>query len=142
GLQGAATSSPLGGALFVLFSLSLLGLPPLPGFWSKFLVLGGLAEAGSTSHLLAIAVILIGTVLEGSYLMRVITTLYGKSEGEAAPPRQRFSNLFASSLAAVTLIAAVVLIEPLWQGLNALSDSATDTRLYTQTVLGMTAGGR
>ena len=79
GLRGAATSSSVGGALFVLFSLSLLGLPPLPGFWSKFLVLGGLAEAGSATHLLALAVVLIGTVLEGSYLMRVITTLYGTS---------------------------------------------------------------
>ena len=73
---------------------------------------------------------------------RVITALYGKTEGDAPPPRQRFSNLFASSVAAVTLIAAVVLIDPLWQGLNTLSDSATDTRLYTQTVLGMTEGLR
>ena len=142
GLRGAATSSSVGGALFVLFSLSLLGLPPLPGFWSKFLVLGGLAEAGSATHLLALAVVLIGTVLEGSYLMRVITTLYGKTDGEAAPPRQRFSNLFASSVAAVTLIAAAVSIDPLWQGLNRLSDAATDTRLYTQTVLGMAEGVR
>jgi hypothetical protein len=82
------------------------------------------------------------TVLEGSYLMRVITTLYRKTDAEAAPPRQRFSNLFASAVAAVTLIATAVLIDPLWQGLSTLSDSATDTRLYTQTVLGMTAGLR
>ena len=142
GLQGAAASSWLAGALFVLFSLSLLGLPPLPGFWSKFLVLGGLAEAGSALQLFAITVILIGTVLEGSYLMRVITTLYRKTEGDAPPPRQRFSNLFASSVAAATLIAAAVLIDPLWQGLNAMGDSAADTAVYTEAVLGITGGLR
>ncbi len=142
GLRGAAATSWLGAALFVLFSLSLLGLPPLPGFWSKFLVLSGLAEAGSALQLFAIAVILTGTVLEGSYLMRVITALYGKTEGEAPPPRQRFSNLLASSVAAVTLIAAVVLIDPLWQGLNAMGDAAADSAVYTQTVLGITGGLR
>ena len=62
-LRGAAASSWLGAALFVLFSLSLLGLPPLPGFWSKFLVLGGLAEGATTLQLLALAAILIGTVI-------------------------------------------------------------------------------
>ncbi len=30
-------------ALFVLFALSLIGVPPLPGFWAKLLVLVGLA---------------------------------------------------------------------------------------------------
>jgi NADH:ubiquinone oxidoreductase subunit 2 (subunit N) len=105
-------------------------------------VLSGLAEAGSALQLFAIAVILTGTVLEGSYLMRVITALYGKTEGEAPPPRQRFSNLFASSVAAVTLIAAVVLIDPLWQGLNAMGDAAADSAVYTQTVLGITGGLR
>ena len=49
-LQGRAADSRLGAALFVLFALSLLGLPPLPGFWSKFLVLGGLAQAADSLH--------------------------------------------------------------------------------------------
>ncbi|MCG6965075.1 MAG: NADH-quinone oxidoreductase subunit J [Chromatiaceae bacterium] len=135
-LKGAATASPLGAALFVLFALSLLGLPPLPGFWSKYLVLSGLAEAGSGMQHLALGVILLGTVIEGGYLLRIITRLYAAPERDIVPPAHRFPNLFASGLLALLLVAGAILIDPLWQGLNTLAASATDTQVYVQTVLG------
>jgi NADH:ubiquinone oxidoreductase subunit 2 (subunit N) len=134
-LKGAASSSTLGAAMFVLFSLSLLGLPPLPGFWSKFLVLGGLANAGGTLQLTAMAIILAGTVLEGAYLMRVITILYKPVDAKATPRGQHKGNLFASAVFAAVLLAAAVLVNPLWQGLNTMAESAADTEGYTETVL-------
>jgi formate hydrogenlyase subunit 3/multisubunit Na+/H+ antiporter MnhD subunit len=134
-LRGAAATSRLGAGLFVLFALSLLGLPPLPGFWSKFLVLTGLAEAGNALHLVALAVILTGTVLEGGYLMRVIAALYGRADGASEVPRLRRSNLFASALFAIVLLAAAVLIDPLWQGLNTLAVAGADVTGYVETVL-------
>jgi formate hydrogenlyase subunit 3/multisubunit Na+/H+ antiporter MnhD subunit len=133
-LKGAASASRLGAAMFVLFSLSLLGLPPLPGFWSKFLVLGGLADAGGPMQLTAMAVVLAGTVLEGAYLMRVIAILYRRADADATPPRHRTSNLFASVLFAVVLLAATFLVNPLWQGLNVLADTGADTTTYVETV--------
>jgi formate hydrogenlyase subunit 3/multisubunit Na+/H+ antiporter MnhD subunit len=142
GLRGAAASSWLGAALFVLFALSLLGLPPLPGFWSKFLVLGGLAEGGTTLQLLALAAILIGTVIEGAYLMRVLTRLYAAPDSQSPPPPQRRSSLLASGLLASVLIGAALLINPLWQGLNELAVAGVDTAGYVQTVLGPTGGGK
>ncbi len=142
GLKGAASTSWLGAGLFVLFSLSLLGLPPLPGFWSKFLVLGGLADAGASLQLTALAVILVGTVIEGGYLLRVITTLYAAGDADASRLRQRRGDLLAASLFAVALIAAAVLIDPLWQQLNGLADDAVDVAGYTQTVLGDSGGGQ
>ena len=141
GLRGAAASSWLGAALFVLFALSLLGLPPLPGFWSKFLVLGGLAEGGTTLQLLALAAILIGTVIEGAYLMRVLTRLYAAPDSQAPPPPQRRSSLLASGLLASVLIGAALFINPLWLGLKDLAASGVDTSGYVETVLG-SAGGR
>jgi len=117
-LRGAASSSRLGAALFVLFALSLLGLPPLPGFWSKFLVLGGLAGAGTTLHLIALAVVLSGTVIEGAYLLRVIVVLYARPD------------------------AAALTIDPLWQQLNDLAQDAVDVDGYTQTVIGGQGAGR
>ena len=142
GLRGAAASSWLGAALFVLFALSLLGLPPLPGFWSKFLVLSGLAEGGTTLQLLALAAILIGTVIEGAYLMRVLTRLYAAPDSQSPPPPQRRSSLLASGLLASVLIGAALLINPLWQGLNELAVAGVDTAGYVQTVLGPTGGGK
>lgn len=132
-LRGAAGRSRLGGALFVLFALSLLGLPPLPGFWSKFLVIGGLAEAGSAIHLAAMAAILAGTVIEGAYLMRVIVILYKPTEGVASPPAQRPGNLFAVGVLAVVLVAAAAMIDPLWQGLNTAAAGA-ERNTYVETV--------
>ena len=140
GLRGAATVSAMGAGLFVLFALSLLGLPPLPGFWSKFLVLGGLAGAGGTLHYLAMAAVLLGTVIEGAYLLRVITTLYAQAEPSAAPPRHRGADLFAASAFGAALLAAVLLINPLWQTLNAMVDSGAVAAVHTATVLPATAG--
>ena len=122
--------------MFVLFSLSLLGLPPLPGFWSKFLVLGGLADAGSAMQLTALAVILAGTVLEGAYLMRVIAILYKTADETAKPPGHAGGQLFAGALLAVVLVAAAVMINPLWQGLNRIAETGADTGTYVETVFG------
>ncbi|MDJ0740933.1 MAG: proton-conducting transporter membrane subunit [Gammaproteobacteria bacterium] len=134
-LRGAATVSALGAGLFVLFALSLLGLPPLPGFWSKFLVIGGLADAGTALHYLGMAAVLTGTVIEGAYLLRVITTLYAPPAGSPAPPRQRGSDLLTAGLFGIALLAAAVMIDPLWQTLDALAVSGVDTAAYQQTVL-------
>jgi formate hydrogenlyase subunit 3/multisubunit Na+/H+ antiporter MnhD subunit len=133
-LRGAAASSWLGAGLFVLFALSLLGLPPLPGFWSKFLVLSGLAEVGGTAQMIALAVVLVGTVIEGAYLLRVIIVLYGRPDRTAMPPRHAGADLFGSSVMAVALIAAALTIDPLWQQLNGLAAEAVDVAGYTETV--------
>lgn len=134
-LGGAAAASPLGAALFMLFALSLLGMPPLPGFWSKFLVLGGLADAATPLHYLAMAVIMLGTVIEGGYLLRVATTLYRAPDQSSPVLPPRGADLFASALFGVVLIAAAVMIEPLWQSLSGMADSGASVAVYADTVL-------
>ena len=132
GLRGAATVSALGAGLFVLFALSLLGLPPLPGFWSKFLVIGGLAEAGAALHYLAMAAVLTATVIEGAYLLRVVTTLYATGERPTSLRRHHTADLFAASVFGVMLVTAALLIDPLWQTLDGMSADAVS---YAQSVL-------
>jgi formate hydrogenlyase subunit 3/multisubunit Na+/H+ antiporter MnhD subunit len=141
-LRGAATASWLGAAMFVLFALSLLGLPPLPGFWSKFLVLTGLAEGGTTLQLLALATILIGTVIEGAYLLRVITRLYAAPGDTGVPTTHRAASLLASGLFATVLLGAAVFVDPLWLVLNDLAAQGIDTTGYVQTVSGGMEGAR
>ena len=75
-------------------------------------------------------------MIEGGYLLRIITRLYAAPERDIVPPAHRFPNLFASGLLALLLVAGAILIDPLWQGLNTLAASATDTQAYVQTVLG------
>lgn len=134
-LGGAARRSALGAGLFLLFGLSLLGVPPLPGFWSKYLVLSGLAGEGTGLALLAMAVVLIGTVLEAAYLMRVARHLYSNNEQPEAAT-QRPLNLLSSSVFGATLIVGTLLVSPAWHGLNKLAATATDRPAYIATVLG------
>ena len=141
-LKGAASTSRIGAALFVLFSLSLLGLPPLPGFWSKFLVLGGLAASASPLQLLAMGTILAGTVIEGAYLLRVVVTFYARPDAAVRVPGQRAGNLLGAGLFALVLLTAAVMINPLWQGLEVLAERAVDTNGYQHTVLDDREAGR
>ena len=57
-LEGGAAVSPLAAGLFVLFALSMLGVPPLPGFWSKFLLLRAALAHGQPLFLLGAGAVL------------------------------------------------------------------------------------
>jgi len=74
--KGLGRRMPLTGVFFVIAALSLVGVPPLFGFFTKFNILSAAASSGAAGAWLGIAVILFGTVLEASYLFRVIRTLY------------------------------------------------------------------
>ena len=135
-LDGAARVSPLAAALFVLFALSLVGVPPLPGFWAKFLVLSGLAGEGSALALLGIAVILVTTVVEANYLFRTAARLYSGQPAEPRVPAHGVLDLSTATLLGGVLILTVVTIEPVWDGLSRLSHGAADVVGYVATVSG------
>jgi len=77
--SGLGRRMPLTGVLFVIAALSLVGVPPLFGFFTKFKILSAAAASGATGAWLGVGVILLGTVLEASYLFRVVRTLYSES---------------------------------------------------------------
>lgn len=131
-LRGAAKDSPMAAALFVLFALSLVGVPPLPGFWTKLLVLTGLAQEGQPLHWLAFASILIMTVVEASYLLRVAARLYEKNEVRLPPPVRR--DTATAALLGATLVASAVLISPLADRLRGISHQAANAAGYASTV--------
>ena len=134
GLVGAARRAPLAGVLFTLFAISLVGLPPLPGFWAKFLVLAGLVEQAGGLQWLAAAAILAATVLEVSYLFRVVTRLWSApgtaAPAAAAPPVRPV----AAALLGVVLLLPLPFAGPLWAGLEDLGAEAGDAALYVRTV--------
>lgn len=80
--RGLARRMPVSTVLFALAALSLLGVPPLLGFFTKFRVVAAAAgaaaviETGGALVWVGVAAILFGTVLEGAYLFRVVRTLF------------------------------------------------------------------
>ncbi|MBT3197450.1 MAG: NADH-quinone oxidoreductase subunit J [Gammaproteobacteria bacterium] len=62
--------------LLILFALSLVGVPPLPGFWAKLALLTGLVEVGGWLNGVAAVTFLVATVVEAGYLFRIVQRYY------------------------------------------------------------------
>jgi formate hydrogenlyase subunit 3/multisubunit Na+/H+ antiporter MnhD subunit len=141
-LAGLGRRSPLAGAIYVLFVLSMIGVPPLPGFWAKLVVLIALAQQGPL-ELAAMAAILVVTAIEATYLFRLAVILFSRGEPEAAPAGPKPSSAvpapssgagLVAPLLALTLLVATVAIGPVTDGLRVIARQTVDVGVYVRTV--------
>ena len=121
GLRGVGRSAPLAAGLYLLLALSLVGLPPLPGFWSKLRVLSGLAAAAEPLHYLAMGALLAVTALEAVYLMRVGVRMYQADAGHASSVPISKRGTWLAACCVVALLAAALWIAPLGEWLGAVA---------------------
>ena len=83
-------------------SLSVLGMPPLAGFWAKFYVFGAAADAG---YWMVGAAGLVASVVAGFYYLRIIKLMWfdptpgGVGPTDASPVE---AKTIASRLQAIT----------------------------------------
>lgn len=103
--RGLGRQMPVSGVLFTIAALSLVGVPPLFGFFTKFRVITAAAAAGGSVAWTGIAVVLFGTVVEAAYLFRVVRTLY-VTPAEDQPLRYR--DMEVPALVAVLAFTALV----------------------------------
>jgi len=107
-LKGLGRRHPLAGGLFILGAMALLGLPLFAGFWGKLSLLeeafrnGGMAAAGGAG-------ILLGTILEGVYFMKIGHTLFEKTE-PAEVPAGGTDLRFGPAAAIPALVLALALV--------------------------------
>ena len=135
-LTGLTRSSPLTAALIALFALSLIGVPPLPGFWAKLMVVIGLAELGTPIAMSALALLLIATAIEASYLMRLLAKLYqAPPAGADQPARPARIDTAVATMFGVLLLAATLAIEPLAEQLGGIAEQVADVQGTIVTVL-------
>jgi len=102
-MRGIGRTMPVTMAAFFVASLSIIGLPPLGGLWSKwYLALGALE-----SHQAAmVAVLMISSLLNVAYLLPVpVLAFLGKPAADEAPGR-RVREAPWPCVAALTLTAA------------------------------------
>jgi len=131
-LTGAARKSPIAAGLFVLFVLSLLGVPPLPGFWAKYLLLTGLAAQPAGLWWLAGAVVLLTTAIEAVYLFRVIGALYTRDDSQESQPAV---NVASSGILAVVLVGAGLASPILAAPLDRMAAQLADAPSYVARIL-------
>ena len=87
-MTGVARRMPWTMGTFTLLSLGMIGIPPLSGFVTKWVIGTGMAQAGAW---LSLAVLLTGALLAALYLMPIVHTAWfgARAEGPRADPSAR-----------------------------------------------------
>ncbi|TDI23972.1 MAG: NADH/ubiquinone/plastoquinone (complex I) [Acidobacteria bacterium] len=115
GFAGASRRAPLTMAAFTLAALSLVGMPPTAGFFSKWYLLRGAIEADAW---LFAAVLLVSSLLSAVYFFRVIERIYFAPDPAAAEPdrSRRHPEVSLRLLGPVITLSAAVLLIGLFNG--------------------------
>ena len=105
-MDGMGRVNPLLSFFFAFGAFAILGLPPLSGFWSKFIIL---SETIRNGFIAIAALALFGSIIEAVYYLRVVGRLYFKAPHEGVKiqyvPKSAFVAM--SILALITLIAGL-----------------------------------
>jgi multicomponent Na+:H+ antiporter subunit D len=103
---GLMRHEPLFAVLFALLALSLSGIPPLSGFWAKFLVIDAAVRSGTSWHaLLALIALATGALTLYSMSMLWTQAFWQARDRTRIAPRR----IPAAMLVAVALLAACTL---------------------------------
>ncbi len=101
-LDGLGHNKPITSFFFALGALSIIGLPPFAGFWSKLYILTSTAKGG---FLTVIVLILISGIIEAVYYLRVVSRLYFKKDlSKDNVRRTPLSGIVAMGVLAIVII--------------------------------------
>jgi NADH-quinone oxidoreductase subunit N len=117
-LSGLSRNHPGLAAAFAIFMFSLAGVPPLLGFWAKFVVFDAAVKAGLWP-LAAIGIA--ASVISAFYYLMIVKTMYFD---DPAPAYHRVDSRIEGGLIAVTALAVSPLGYFLIPALGALSTQA------------------
>ena len=114
GFAGASRRAPLTMAAFTVAAMSLVGLPPTAGFFSKWYLVSGALEADAW---LFAVVLLVSSLLSAVYFFRIIERSYlaGPSAADADSSSRR-SEVSLRVLGPVITLGAAVLLIGLFNG--------------------------
>lgn len=100
-LRGIGFRMPWTMTCFAVASLTLIGLPPTAGFWSKWHLLGGSMHA---EHYFAVGVLIVSTILNVAYLLPIVTRAFTRSSDDS------YCEVSASMLIPMLIPTAIVII--------------------------------
>jgi multicomponent Na+:H+ antiporter subunit D len=136
-LGGLAERAPVLSGGFFVAALGLVGIPPLIGFFGKFLVFDAAVVAGSD---VAAAVAIVGATLTIGYVTRAWNRGFWGTPTEVVDATRTNGTLVAIvAVLAVAVFAVGVAFDPVVDAAIAGADAALDTDGYVDAV--MTQGG-
>ena len=103
---GLIRSAPIVAVMMTMILISLVGIPPMAGFWPKLRVLQALYEAGGTLMITALVVLGLNTAISLIYYLRVVKKMCMDPESDSRGP----VSLGFLPVAYVLMISAPVLI--------------------------------
>ena len=112
-LDGIGRTMPITMGAFFLAAMSIAGLPPLGGVWSKWYLALGTIEA---DQLILLGVLLVSTLLNISYLIIIPVRAFFRGSGESEGIREApLPSLIAIVITAVISLVLFVYPEPLYE---------------------------
>ena len=116
--EGLARRMPVTYACFAFASAALIGVPPLPGFFSKWALCGALLDGGAVAGYIGVGALMVSAVLTALYLCGMLVPAVFPLGGRRMPgPRLESRPMNAVLL---VLCAAILLLGVLHAPLNAL----------------------
>jgi multicomponent Na+:H+ antiporter subunit D len=137
-LGGLAGRAPVLSGAFLLGSFSLIGIPPLTGFFGKFVVFDVAGRAFARRAVggdMALVVALLGAVLTIAYLSRAWNLAFWGEPSTAVAEREATPVLVA--IAAVFTVLVLVLgvgFDPLYRAATQAAQAALDQPSYVDAV--------
>ncbi|HRV95441.1 MAG TPA: Na+/H+ antiporter subunit D [Anaerolineae bacterium] len=138
-LGGIYSLYPLLGVLFLIPAFSLAGIPPLSGFWAKFVLIRAGLEIGQYT---IVAVALVVSLLTIFSMTKIWAEVFWKADPNidpANPPENPSLGTLAGYIVPVVALAAVTITiglfaEPFVQLAIAAADQLLDPNQYIQAV--------
>jgi len=120
-MSGLGRRMPVTMGAFLVASLSIIGLPPFGGLWSKWLLLVGTLDAGQLGLMV---VLLVSSLLNAAYLLPIPMRAFFGRPAEASGEGLReapLPSLIALVVTATGCVALFLFPEPLYRLLSQLT---------------------
>lgn len=108
--KGIVKKMPISAFLFAIGALSLIGVPPFLGFFSKLQILFAAASTGSVLNMVLMGGILLGTIIEAAYLFKIVIVMFSESEKEIKIKSAPITALIPEILLGIGLIVGFVFL--------------------------------
>ena len=106
-MRGLGRAMPITMAAFLIGALSVIGVPPLGGSWSKWYLALGALDAG---QIVFVAVLMISSLLNIAYLIPIpIRAFFSKPADGSEPPRFHEAPAFCVAALSFTALGCIVL---------------------------------